>query len=147
MAILKYEIEGVVSGAIASVYQAQRVQRICNKLKIECFNPLWQRDQNVLLDELLEKKFSVVIAGVFAYGLDENWLGRKIDTSAVKDLMKLEEKYHINPCGEGGEFESFVLDAPFFKKRIAIVHAKKEVQKDNSGVLEIEELKLIDKNK
>jgi uncharacterized protein (TIGR00290 family) len=86
-----------------------------------------------------------VIVSVFAYGFDESWLGRKLDKNVVQDLLKLDEKYHVNPCGEGGEFESFVLDAPFFKKKIEIMHARKEVQKDNTGVLEIQELRLMEK--
>jgi ABC transporter with metal-binding/Fe-S-binding domain ATP-binding protein len=147
MMVSKYKIEGIVTGAIASVYQAQRVQKICNKLKIECFNPLWQRDQRELLEELLDKKFEIVIVGVFAYGLDEGWLGRVIDKKTIDDLILLSNKYRFNLAFEGGEGETFVLWAPFFKKRIEIVHARKEVQKDNTGVLEIEELKLVDKEK
>jgi len=42
LAINKYHIEGIITGAIQSTYQASRIQSICNKLKIECFNPLWQ---------------------------------------------------------------------------------------------------------
>jgi ABC transporter with metal-binding/Fe-S-binding domain ATP-binding protein len=145
LAVQKYKIEGVVTGAIASVYQAQRVQRICNTLKIECFSPLWQRNQKDILHELLEKRFEVIIVGVFAYGLDEGWLGRKLDKKVIAELVTLSEQYKINIAGEGGEFESFVLDAPFFKKRVQLVRAKKEVQDDNSGVLEIKELRLVKK--
>src|SRR3989344_7165791 len=137
LAVSKYKIEGIVTGAIASVYQAQRVQKICNTLEIECFCPLWQRNQEELLKELVEKKFQVIIVGVFAYGFDDSWLGKNLDKKSISELIKLQEKYKINVAGEGGEFESFVLDAPFFKKRIEIVHAKKEIQSDNSGVLEI----------
>ena len=75
----KFRIEGVVTGAVESVYQAERVQRICNKLGLWCFNPLWKHDQKALLEELLEKRFKVVISGVFAYPLDEKWLGKQID--------------------------------------------------------------------
>lgn len=45
----EYKIEGVVTGAIESVYQAERVQRICNHLGLWCFNPLWKRNQKELL--------------------------------------------------------------------------------------------------
>src|SRR4030042_5175060 len=53
----KYKIEGVVTGAVESVYQASRVQRICNKLNLWLFNPLWKMDQKKLLEILLEKKY------------------------------------------------------------------------------------------
>lgn len=69
-----FHIEGIVTGAVESVYQAQRVQRICNRLDLWCFNPLWKHNQKALLEELVEKRFSVIISGIFAYPLDESWL-------------------------------------------------------------------------
>ena len=70
-AVKEYQIEGVVTGAVESVYQAERVQRICYGLGLWCFNPLWKHDQKALLEELLKKGFNVIISGVFAYPLDE----------------------------------------------------------------------------
>jgi ABC transporter with metal-binding/Fe-S-binding domain ATP-binding protein len=116
----KYKIEGIVTGAIESVYQAIRVQKICDDLKLWCFNPLWQIDQIELLDELIENKFEIIISGVFAEPFDESFLGKKIDNDMVKKLKKFADKYKINPSGEGGEIETTVLYAPFFKKRIVV---------------------------
>ena len=84
LAIKEYKIQGVVTGAVESVYQASRVQKICNQLKIECFNPLWQKDQIELLDELIDKNFEVILTGVFACPFDKSWLGRKIDKSFIE---------------------------------------------------------------
>jgi len=120
-AIKEYGIKGVVSGAVESVYQATRVQKICDKLDVECFNPLWQKDQVSLLDDLIKDKFEVVVSGVFAYPLDEKWLGRRIDREFVKEMVKLNEKYEVNVAGEGGEFESFVLNCSLFKRKLKIV--------------------------
>src|SRR3989337_1249553 len=75
-AITHHNIEGVVTGAVESVYQAERVQRICNSLDIWCLNPLWKQNQRQLLEELVEKRFNAIISGVFAYPLDETWLGK-----------------------------------------------------------------------
>ena len=69
----KYQIDGVVTGAVESVYQASRVQRICNRLDVWCFNPLWKHDQKALLETLVARNFKVVISGIFAYPLDETW--------------------------------------------------------------------------
>ncbi len=113
-------IEGVVSGAINSVYQASRIQRICNELGVWCFNPLWQMKPHRVLRELLASGFEVIISGVFAYPFDRVWLGKKIDPETVKQLIKLEESYGINPAGEGGEFETLVLDGPMFRKRLVV---------------------------
>ena len=119
-AIKNYKIEGIVTGAVESVYQASRVQKICNKLNIECFNPLWQKNQIELLEELVEKNLDVILTGVFAYPLDKKWLGKKIDKNFIEEIKKLNLKYSINPAGEGGEFESFVLNMPLFKKKLVV---------------------------
>jgi uncharacterized protein (TIGR00290 family) len=89
-------------------------------LKIECFNPLLQKNQLEILEELIKKKFEVILVGVFAYPFDKKWLGRKIDRSFIDDMKKLNSKFGINPAGEGGEFESFVLNMPMFSHQIKI---------------------------
>ena len=140
-----YAIEGIVTGAIESVYQAKRVQRICNELGLWCFNPLWMKDQKELLHELVDCGFCVIITGIFAYPLDEKWLGRKVDDKVIDELAVLEEKYQMNPAGEGGEIETTVVDAPFFGKRIEIVEHEVEAC-GNSGVLVIKKAKLVGKS-
>ncbi len=142
----KYKIGGIVTGALASVYQSSRIQRICNKLKLECFNPLWQKNQFELLEELTKDDFRVVITGVFALGL-EKFLGREIDKRFIEEIKLVEKKYQINPAGEGGEFESLVLDAPFFKKRIEIKESHIEKDKEGGRVLTIDEINLTKKQK
>ncbi len=132
----KYKIKGVVTGALYSVYQKSRIQNICDKLGLKCINPLWHKDQFELLDELIKNKFKVIITGVFAYSLDKSWLGREIDKEFIKDVKKLYDKYKINPAGEGGEFESFVLNCPLFKKPLRIVDSKISGE-ENSWRMEI----------
>jgi asparagine synthase (glutamine-hydrolysing) len=120
MAIEKYKIEGIVTGALASVYQAERIQKICDELKIKCVNPLWQKNQIGLLNELLENNFEVLISAVAAYPLEKIFVGRKIDKKFIKEVEVLAQKYKINPAGEGGEFESLVINCPLFEKKLEI---------------------------
>jgi ABC transporter with metal-binding/Fe-S-binding domain ATP-binding protein len=101
-AITKYKIQGIVSGAVESVYQSLRIQKICNKLKIECFNPLWQKNQIELLNELIKNKFEVIITGVFAYPLNKSFLGKTIDHYFISEMKKLNEKYKVSISGEVG---------------------------------------------
>lgn len=132
----EYGIEGLVTGAVASVYQAERVQRICKKLGLKCVNPLWKKDQLSLLQELLRSRFHVIISGVFAYPLDRSWLGKEINKETIKELAKLQERHKISPSGEGGEIETTVLDCPLFKKRIRILESERLWHGD-SGVFRI----------
>ncbi len=140
----KFQIDGVVTGAVESVYQATRVQRICNKLDVWCFNPLWKHDQKALLETLVEKNFKVVISGIFAYPLDEKWLGKQIDPQVIARLVELQGKFGISPSGEGGEIETTVLDAPMFKQKIEVVDFAVEA-KGNCGVFIIKQARLVSK--
>jgi diphthine-ammonia ligase len=134
-------IEGVVTGAVDSVYQAERVQKICNKLDLWCFNPLWKMDQRKLLEEVVSNDFEVIISGVFAYPLDELWLGKTIDKETIGRLLKLKEDFGISPSGEGGEIETTVLDAPFFKSKVHIIDSS-VTYNSNSGVFAIKAAEL-----
>lgn len=136
-----FQIEGVITGAIESVYQASRVQKICDELNLWCFNPLWQINQIDLLKELLENKFEIIISAVAAFPFDESWLGKKIDKETIIELIDLQKKFKISPSGEGGEFESLVLNCPLFKKKIKVISANKTF-KNYAGMYQIQEANL-----
>jgi diphthine-ammonia ligase len=140
----KYEIEGIVTGAVKSIYQASRVQRICKKLGLWCFNPLWLMDEIELLKGIVESGMFAVLSGVFAFPLERSFLGKSIDVEMIARLSDLKDRYRINPAGEGGEIETTVLDAPFFKNRISIDDS--EIQyKDYSGVFTIKKASMVKK--
>lgn len=130
-AIQLYQIEGVVSGAVESIYQASRIQKICNKLGIECFNPLWQKDQLELLNDLVREKFEVIISSVAAFPLNKSWVDKKLDNELINKLKDLQDSFKINPAGEGGEFESLVLNCPLFHHRL-VVELKDIVGRENA---------------
>lgn len=138
------DIDGVVSGAIASTYQKTRIDKICTQLGIKSFTPLWGRKQVELIKEITGNGFEVIITGVSALGLDETWLGRKIDEECIKDLIMLNEKYKINVSGEGGEYETLVLDSPNFRKKLVIEDYEKIWEKDN-GIMNIKKAILKEK--
>jgi diphthine-ammonia ligase len=140
----KYKIEGIITGAVASTYQASRIQNICDELNLKVFNPLWQINQMKLLKDLIKDKFEVIITGIAAYPLDESWLGRKLDENMLKEMEKLENEFKINVAGEGGEFETLVVDSPIHKKRIELVETEKEYAEHN-GTLKILKMELIPK--
>ena len=140
----QYGIQGVVTGAIESVYQAVRVQKICRSLDLWCFNPLWQTNQIDYLRQLLSFGFRVIISGVYAYPFESSWLGAELTEERIQSLARLQEKYKINPSGEGGELETFVLDGPLFKKKIEILKASLSYA-NYRGQFVIEEMGLVEK--
>ncbi len=139
-----FDIQGVVTGAVESVYQSRRMQKICSKLGLACINPLWKREQKSLLEEMVSSGFRIIVTGVFAGPLGREWLGREIDSNVIEELVSLKEKWKISPAGEGGEIETTVLDGPVFGKRIRILEAEKRWEGD-SGVLMIKRAVLEEK--
>jgi len=118
-AIKKYKIQGIVTGAVASTYQSSRIQKICSELDIYCFNPLWQKNQIELLNELVANNFKFKIIKVAADGLDDSWIGKIIDKKSLPNLIELSKKYGFNPAFEGGEAETEIVDCPLFKNDIS----------------------------
>ncbi|WP_456365813.1 diphthine--ammonia ligase [Thermococcus sp.] len=141
------KVEGIVAGALASEYQKNRVDRVAKELGLRSFAPAWHRDPVDYMREIIGI-FDVVIVGTAAYGLDQSWLGRRIDEKALDELVKLHGKYRIHIAGEGGEFETFVRDAPFFKARIVFDEVGRRWDGCSySGVLEVKRAHLKPKGK
>jgi len=113
------DVDGLVVGAIASKYQKERVDKISSKLGLEVYAPLWEMDPEEYMNSLIRDGFEVMIVGVYAMGI-EHLLGRIIDNEVLEELKKAYQKYKVHLAGEGGEFETLVLDGPIFKKRIIL---------------------------
>ena len=113
-------IAGVTAGAVESEYQTSRIQGMCDRLGCELFAPLWQENPRELADAMLEAGFEITIIQVAAHGLDESWLGRTLDREALAELEALNEEYGVHVLGEGGEFETFVVDGPHMDRRIGL---------------------------
>jgi diphthine-ammonia ligase len=140
----QYGIEGVVSGAIYSKYQKERVDRICTELGLESLAPLWKRNPQELWHELFDTGFEVIISAVAAYGLTEDWLGRYVDKTAFDTLCDLHGTCYVCTGGEGGEFETLVVYCPLFEKRIVVQKSRPEWDDITmSGQLVIEEAALV----
>lgn len=140
----KFNIEGITAGAVHSNYQYNIVAGICEKLNLKVFAPYWQHEHEELIIDAINSGFEIIIVGVAAEGLDEMWLGRELDNDALLELKKLNKKFSVDVGGEGGEYETFVVDGPIFKKRIEVVEVKK-VWDGVRGEVVIEEVKLVDK--
>ena len=138
------EIDGIITGAIESNYQRERIQKIADYYGISHYAPLWKTDTNEYMISLIKNGFKAVIVSVSALGLDESFLGRVIDEEILEKLKLLNKKYGVHIAGEGGEYETFVTDAPIFKKKLKIEKSRKIIENLN-GVLVIESISLEDK--
>lgn len=130
----KYKITGIVVGAVASDYQEERFNRICAELNLKTYSPLWHKNQKSLLQAMIKEGFDIRISQIAAHGFTKKWLGRKIDLEAYKELLELNKKYGTSIMGEGGEYESLVVNAPFFKHSIQIKNSKIIMENECTGV-------------
>ena len=124
-ALGELDIDGVITGAIASQYQAARIDKLCEELGLTHFHPLWGMDREQLLNEMLDSCMKVIFSAVAAHGLTQKWLGEPLTPKIIVQLRELHTRYGVDMCGEGGEYESLVTDAPWFTQRIRISEAEK----------------------
>ena len=111
-------LAGVTAGAVESEYQAGRLRDMCERLGVDLFAPLWHEDPLDLAESMIEAGFDIRIVQVAARGLDASWLGRTFDRAALEELLELHEEYGVHVLGEGGEFETLVVDGPHMDRAI-----------------------------
>lgn len=140
----RFQLEGIYTGALASVYQKSRIEKICKALGLECVSPLWGSEPESHLHRLVGDGFVAMVVSVSALGLDKSWLGRTLDSRAVDDLIALGRKYKFHVGLEGGEGETFVLDCPLFRSRIDILESTPH-WKGDAGYLQISKARLAPK--
>ncbi len=116
------DLGGVTAGAVASEYQTSRIRALCDRLGIALFAPIWRRDPWIVAEEMIDVGFDTRIVQVAAAGLDRSWLGRRLDRDALAELRSLNDEYGVHPLGEGGEFETLVVDGPHMDRRIELDH-------------------------
>jgi ABC transporter with metal-binding/Fe-S-binding domain ATP-binding protein len=138
------EVDGIVSGAVASTYQKDRIDMICKELGLRSITPLWGKDQLILVKDQVDAGLDIIFTGVSSEGFDVEWLGRMLDYQTIDALSELNKKHGINIAGEGGEYESFVMDGPMFNKKIVFEEVEKKWDDETqSGVLICKGAKLI----
>jgi diphthine-ammonia ligase len=135
------EISGLVTGAVASDYQKTRFDNMSHAIGLKTYAPLWHKSPRLLVENLVKSGFRIILTAVAAKGLDESWLGRELTEREWSKLEHLSKIHGIHLTGEGGEYESFVLDAPHFSEAIQIEQSQNEWHGD-SGRLIIEKASL-----
>ncbi|XP_048580154.1 diphthine--ammonia ligase isoform X2 [Nematostella vectensis] len=125
------------------------VQHRCTRLGIASLSYLWRRDQKELYTEMLSSGLVAIIIKVAVMGLSpRKHLGLTME-QLFPTVCKLNNEIGMNICGEGGEFESFTLDCPLFKKRIIIDESEVVIHSDDAfaevGFLRLKAMHLEDK--
>jgi asparagine synthase (glutamine-hydrolysing) len=132
-----YGIDGVVTGALYSSYQRDRIERSCDKHGLKIFSPLWHLNQESELREIIDNGFKFIVTKIAADGLDKSWLGKEITHKDIDKLVQLNKRIGINIAFEGGEAETLMVDGPIFKTKIIIKEAEKVMENNYIGLFRI----------
>jgi diphthine-ammonia ligase len=122
-------IEGGVFGDMDLEEHREWVERVCGEVGIKAFLPLWGIKAEELIDEFLKLKFKAI---VIATRLEEGLLGKLLDKALVRQISKLGS----HPCGESGEYHTFVTAGPIFRRALKVTKGERE-RKDNAWFWEI----------
>ena len=110
----------VVSGALLSDYQRQRMSAWAERVGLKPLAPLWKINQEEYMRMLVRNGFEIMIIRVAAEGLGPEFLGKILDEELVEEIIRRARRYGFNPAFEGGEAETLVLKAPLYKKRLIV---------------------------
>ena len=133
-------VDGLVVGALRSDYQKTRIEMMCERLGISSFCPLWHKNPIEHMESLVDHGFEVIFTSVSTEGMDDSWVGKKLDVESLRALRKISEDHRFNLDGEGGEFETLVLDAPHMSRKILL--EGEVVWKPPRGTLEVRTCRL-----
>lgn len=138
----QFEFEGIITGALFSEYQSSRIQAIADKLNLKVVNPLWHKNQEDEMQELLDNEFEFILTAIAGEGFKGEWLGKVVDQKMFDELKALNLKIGINVAFEGGEAESLVLDCPLFIKKLVLEQTEIIEENENTARLIIKKAKL-----
>lgn len=141
----EYKIEGIVTGALCSNYQKERIEKICWELNLKAISPHWSMNQEAYMRETIKEGFKIIIISIAADGLNKDYLGKEIDEEMIARLVRLNKKNRINIAFEGGEAETFVIDCPLYNKKIKIEEAEIKMENECTGIYKIKKAKLVKK--
>ena len=127
----KKGLEGIVFGDIYLEEHKEWIDKVCQELKVEAILPLWGKNTKELISEIIDSGFEAIVVSTRADLLGKEWLGQKIDKGFVEKLGP-----EIDPCGEKGEFHTFVYNGPIFKNPVKFNIGKK-ILKDKHWFLDI----------
>lgn len=148
-ALASFRQEGITAGVFGDIdfnEHRQWIDRVCGASGITPHLPLWLQDQAELLKEFIRLGFESIVVATRADKLGEEWLGRRLNGAFLADMNELRKTKDITPCGEAGEYHTFVINGPLFHKRIEILQSNREL-KGNHWFLRINQFALKGKGK
>lgn len=113
-------VDGLVSGALASEYQRTRTEAVCHRLGLKSFTPLWHKEPAGYLAPMATA-WDVRFSRCAAEGVAQAWAGERLDAPKLAAMAAHRARPHV--AGEGGEYETLVLDCPAYQRRLVVTQS------------------------
>jgi diphthine-ammonia ligase len=124
----------VVAGAIESSYQWSRLIEVAGRAGRPVYTPLWRKDPHRVVVEEIAAGLDIRMVHVAAEPLGPDLLGRRLDAALLAELERASATVRpTHVAGEGGEYETLVVDAPFFGARIEVDDAERREGRSSSS--------------
>ena len=141
-ALQKLKSGTFISGVMTTPEHMDYYREICEPIQVKHYAPLWGKNPLTALAEMKQLGFRMLVIEVdVSMGANRDWLGKEIDDDMICELERLKAERSINPIGEFGEYHTFVVDCPIYKKRINVTKAK-TVWEKSKGYFEIKKADL-----
>ncbi len=127
-ALERYKAQGVRRCAFGDIFLEDLKKYRDEKLAacgMEGIYPIWKRDSRDLIEQFLSLQFKAVLSCVDTQALQVHWAGRDIDASFLRDLPPA-----VDPCGENGEYHSYVYEGPIYSAPIRIQRGDRIVMRN-----------------
>lgn len=118
-------VDGVVFGDIDIEEHKEWVERVCSEVGVIAILPLWGDEPQRLLSDFIQAGFEAIVVSAKAEFFSDEWLGKQVSQDFIGELSRLHEEFNLHPCGEQGEYHTFVIDGPIFRRRIKIIDSHK----------------------
>jgi uncharacterized protein (TIGR00290 family) len=135
-ALKRNGVEGMVFGDIYLQEHRDWIERVCGELGIAPLLPLWGMATDRIISDFIKAGFEAILTAVKADIFDETWLGRRIDDDFLFDVKQLGREKELDVCGEQGEYHTFVVDGPLFRKRLQVTYGDR-VQRNGYRFIDI----------
>mgnify|MGYP001772742750 CR=1 FL=1 len=140
----KYGVEVAVTGGIKSRFQLKAFSEAASRVGLRVYAPCWGFRELDYMAELLRSGIKFIVVSITSMGIPHSLLGKVFTENDLDTLSRLSARYGFNISFEGGEAETFVVDAPLFKYRL-LVHGETKIVSEFEGYYEIRKISLVKK--
>lgn len=106
-------------------------EKLIGRTRLASVYPIWKRDTKELISEFIDEGYKAVTVCIDTKKLPDSFLGRDLDNDFINDLPA-----GVDPCGENGEYHTFVYDGPGFREPVKFETGEK-VQRGEFGFVDL----------